>query len=40
MFGEDKEIKVKRVSFFRRLHEKRAPETEIHYENVLCFERP
>lgn len=40
MFGEDKEIKVKRVSFFRRLHEKRAPETEIFWENVLCFVKP
>lgn len=39
MFGEDKQIKVKRVSFFRRLHEKRSPETAIDYENVLCFER-
>jgi hypothetical protein len=40
MFGEDKEYKTKRVSFFRRLHERRAPETEIFYENVLCFIRP
>lgn len=39
-FGEDKEHKVKRVSFFRRLHEKKSPETAIDYENVLCFERP
>lgn len=36
-FFQDKELKVKRVSFFRRLHEKKSPETEIHYENVLCF---
>lgn len=40
MFGADKEYKVKRVSFFRRLHEKKSPETAIEYENVLCFERP
>lgn len=39
MFGEDKEHKVKRVSFFRRLHEKKSPETAIEYENVLCFVR-
>lgn len=39
-FFQDKELKVKRVSFFRRLHERKSPETEIHYENVLCFVRP
>jgi hypothetical protein len=39
MFGEDKEITVSRKSFFRRLHERRSPETAINFENVLCFIR-
>lgn len=39
MFGTDKEYKVKRISFFRRLHESKSPETAIDYESVLCFER-
>jgi hypothetical protein len=30
---------ISRKSFFRRLHEKKYPGTEIDHENVLCFER-
>jgi len=38
LFGEDKPIVKKRLSFFRRLAEKNgAP--PIHYESVLCFQK-
>lgn len=37
---DDKNLSVSRKSFFRRLHEKRHPETSIDWENVQCFLRP
>jgi hypothetical protein len=32
--------RTKRVSFFRRLHEKKRPDLAIEYEDVLCFRKP
>lgn len=32
--------RTKRVSFFRRLHEKKRPDLAIDFEDVLCFRRP
>ena len=29
--------RVRRISFFRRLHEKKNPETKIEWEDVICM---
>ncbi len=37
---EDEVDKMKRCSFFRRLHEAKRPDLAIDWEDVLCLERP
>lgn len=39
-FFEDKDLNVKRSSFFRRLYESKYPENAIDYEIVLCMSKP
>lgn len=38
--GNDKELKVSRKGFFRRLHESKFPELAIDYETVLFVRKP
>jgi hypothetical protein len=38
--GEDKRLKTERKSFFRRLHEKRAPHLSIDFEEIVIMRKP
>ena len=40
LFGEDTAHTTARKSFFRRLHEKKFPDTTIDFEVVLCMQKP
>src|SRR3990167_947048 len=39
IFNGTEQIKTERKSFFRRLHEKKHPGTEIDWEDILCCEK-
>lgn len=39
LFGEDTEHRVKKISFFRRLHETKRPDLAIEYEVVYCMQK-